>query len=413
MTADPESLDRSEIFRLGVNYWPARTAMGWWTEFDRAEVGTDFERIAGAGFDSVRVFLTWESYQPAPTSVDTGMLDRLVTVADLAGRSGLGVMPTLFTGHMSGVNWIPPWALGGSDGDDRFRVVSGGRLTRSGLRNWYLDSEVGESQALLAGEVATALAGHDAVWAWDLGNENSNCVIPPNRSSARDWLERITGTIRAADPAALVTIGLHMEDLEQDRMLGPWEAAEVCDFLTMHGYPIYARWAAGPTDEHLLPFLAQLTRWLGRDRDVLFSEFGLPTYPLAGPDGDRARHESPSVLVEEQAAAAYTERALAALHQAGCTGAMLWCYTDYVPDIWVRPPLDVASHERSFGLWRADGSPKPSVEVVEAFTGLDRTSGPASREWIDIEPDDFWENSADNLSHLYGRYRESAGATSP
>ncbi len=50
------------------------------------------------------------------------MLDRLVTVADLAGRAGLAVVPTLFTGHMSGVNWVPAWALGGSDGDDRFRA---------------------------------------------------------------------------------------------------------------------------------------------------------------------------------------------------------------------------------------------------------------------------------------------------
>jgi len=412
MTADSESPDRSEVFRLGVNYWPARTAMGWWTEFEKAEVGADFETIAAAGFDSVRLFLTWENFQPGPKSVDTEMLDQLVTVADLAGREGLSVMPTLFTGHMSGVNWIPPWALGGFDGDNRFRVVSGGRLTRSGLRNWYLDSEVGEAQALLAGEAATALAGHEAVWAWDLGNENSNCVRPPSRSSARGWLERITAAIRTADPAVLVTIGLHMEDLEENRMLGPWEAAQVCDFLTMHGYPIYARWAAGPTDEHVLPFLAQLTRWLGRGRGVLFSEFGLPTYRPAGPDGDLDHHKGPAVLVEEQAAADYTQRSLAALRQAGCTGAMLWCYTDYVPAIWAKPPLDVATHERSFGLWRADGSPKPSVAVVKAFTGLDRTDSPHSREWIDIEPDDFWENSADNLARLYGRYRENAGATS-
>ncbi len=413
MPPETQTPNRREKFRLGVNYWPARTAMGWWAEFDDAEVSRDFTRIAAAGFDSVRVFLTWENFQPVPTRVDVGMLDRLVTVADLAGRAGLAVMPTLYTGHMSGVNWIPPWALGGSDGDDRFRVVSGGRLTRSGLRNWYGDPEVGGAQALLAGAAAGALAGHDAVWAWDLGNENSNCVIPPSRSSARDWLQRITTAIRAADPAALVTIGLHMEDLEEDRMLGPREAAEVCDFLTMHGYAIYARWAAGPTDERVLPFLAHLTRWLGRGQDVLLSEFGLPTYRQADPDNERNRVESPSELVEEQAAAAYTERALAAVRQAGCTGAMVWCFTDYVPAIWTRPPLDAATHERFFGLWRADGSPKPSVAVVESFTGIDRTSGSDNHEWLDIEPDEFWDNSATNLARLYGRYRESEGATSP
>jgi len=412
MSADPESLDQSEAFRLGVNYWPARTAMGWWSDFDATEVDADFARIAAAGFDLVRAFLTWEDFQPAPERVNAGMLDRLVTVADLAGKVGLAIMPTLFTGHMSGVNWLPAWALGGSDGDNRFRVVSGGRLATPGLRNWYTDQEVGRAQALLAGEAATALAGHDAVWAWDLGNENSNCVTPPIRSSAQDWLERITAAIRTADPSVLVTIGLHMEDLEEDRKLGPGEAAEVCDFLSMHGYPIYARWANGPTDEHLLPFLAIVTRWLGGDLDVFFSEFGLPTYRRADPDGGRARRQSPAALVEEQAAASYTERALSALRGAGCAGAMLWCYTDYVAAIWADPPLDVATHERSFGLWRADGSPKPSVAVVEGFSGADRRSGRGDFDWIDIEPGEFREDSADNLPRLYGRYLDSEGATS-
>jgi endo-1,4-beta-mannosidase len=387
--------------------------MRWWTDFDGAEVGTDFARIAAAGFDSVRVFLTWEDFQPAPKNVDVGMLHRLVTVANLADESGLAVMPTLFTGHMSGVNWIPAWALGGSDSGDRFRVVSCGRVTRSGLRDWYADPEVGAAQALLAGTAAGALAGHEAVWSWDLGNENSNCVIPASRSAARDWLQRITGAIRTADPAVLLTIGLHMEDLEEDRMLGPTEAAEVCDFLTMHGYPIYATWAEGPTDERMVAFLALLTRWLGKGRDVLFSEFGLPTYRRADPDEAAGRHEASSLLVEEQEAAAYTHRALSALRGAGCIGAMVWCYTDYVPAIWVEPPLDEAAHERFFGLWRADGSPKPSVEVVEVFADADRIQGPDGLEWTDIEPDEFWENPPRNLSRLYGRYRESAGITSP
>ena len=413
MPVDSEVPLRSEPFRLGINYWPARTAMGWWNDFDHAEVDTDFARIATAGFDSVRLFLNWEDFQPAPKRVNTAMLDRLITVADLAGRAGLAAVPTLFTGHMSGVNWIPAWALGGSDGDDRFRVMSGGSINKTGLRNWYTDPEVCAAQVLLAGEAATALAGHDAVWAWDLGNENSNCVIPPSRTAARAWLDRITAAIRTADPAVLVTIGLHMEDLEEDRRLGPGEAAEVCDFLTMHGYPIYARWAHGPTDVHVLPFLAHLTRWLGNGRDVLFSEFGLPTFRRADPVGEQADRESGPVLVEEQAAAAYTKRALSALREAGCTGAMLWCYTDYLPAIWVNPPLDVAVHERSFGLWRADGSPKLSAEAVAAFTGVDRIDGPSTGEWIDIEPDEFRKDPATSLPRLYGRYRESQEPTSP
>jgi endo-1,4-beta-mannosidase len=412
MAADQGMVDRSGRFRLGVNYWPARTAMGWWADFDRAEVVTDFARIAAHGFDSVRLFLMWEDFQPAANRVDTSMLRRLVLVADLADAAGLAVVPTLFTGHMSGVNWIPAWALGGSDGDKRFPVVSGGRVTSSGLRNWYADPSIADAQVLLASEAAAALAGHAALWAWDLGNENSNCVIPPSRSFARDWLQRIAAAMRSADATALITLGLHMEDLEEDRRLGPGEASEVCDLLSMHGYPIYARWAEGATDEQVLPFLAHLTRWLGGGRDLLFSEFGLPTYRRGDPAGERASRESPFPLVEEHVAAAYTERALAALRGAGCAGAMLWCYADYVPAIWGNPPLDAAVHERSFGLWRADGSPKPAVAVVEAFTGADRIAGPHDHAWIDIERHELLADPSAQLPRLYRRFRRSGG-TSP
>ncbi|MEO8476687.1 MAG: hypothetical protein ABI572_06505 [Actinomycetota bacterium] len=391
-------------FRLGVNYWPARTAMDWWPRFDPAEVAADFERIAGAGMDSVRCFLRWEDFQPELDRVDHAMLGRLVAVADAAVRAGLALMPTLFTGHMSGVNWIPGWGLGGSERDPRFRVVSGGRVADGGVRNWFTDAGVTRAQVLLAAEAAAALAGHEALWAWDLGNENSNCCVPPDRELGRRWLGETTAAIRGADPDAVITIGLHMEDLEEDRHLGPREAAEVCDFLTMHGYPIYAPWALGPLDHDLVPFLARITRWLGEGKDVLFSEFGLPTAPDAA--APEAREAAEPSIVSEDAAAAYTGRVLDGLRLAGSSGAMLWCYADYAPERWIEPPLDEARHERSFGLWRADGSPKPAVPFVTAAAGGPRAA-PPDEGWIDIDRGTFWARPSAELPRLYGRYRAS------
>jgi endo-1,4-beta-mannosidase len=370
--------------------------MSWWSKFDLAEVEADFGRIAACGLDSVRMFLTWEDFQPAPDRVDRWMLERLVEVADLAGGLGLALIPTLFTGHMSGVNWIPTWALGGSSRDPRFRVVSGGRVVDTGLRNWYTDSAVGDGQVLFAAEAAAALAGHEAVWAWDLGNENSNCVIPPTRSAARAWLARLSSAIHSADATALVTVGLHMEDLEEDRRLGPPEASEACDLLSMHGYPIYARWADGPADHQVLPFLARVTHWLGEGRDLVFSEFGLP-----------------SLVVEDDAGAAYTARALEGLRRAGCLGALLWCYSDYDPALWESPPFDLAPHERSFGLWRADGSPKPAVAAVAAFVGAARCTAAHADAWIDIDRDEFRLDPRAQLPRLYRRYREQSRGESP
>jgi endo-1,4-beta-mannosidase len=388
-------------FRLGVNYWPASSAMAWWSRFDRAEVTRDIERVAATGMDSVRLFLLWEAFQPSSDGVDREMLVRLVEVADIAEAAGVRIVPTLFTGHMSGVNWIPGWALGGSRRDPRFRVVSGGRVVAEGLRDWFTDGEIGRAQALLAREGAAALAGHPALWAWDLGNEHSNCVVPPDRERARRWLGQMTAAIRGADPGALVTIGLHMEDLEQDRLLGPREAAEVCDLLTMHGYPIYASWSEGPLDQHLVPFLACITRWLGGGADVLFSEFGLPTLPVS--DGD-ARPGTGPMLVAEADAATYTAQVLDGLREAGCVGAMLWCYADYDPALWAAPPLDEAPHERTFGLWRADGTPKPAVAEIAGFAGRGRLESP-SHGWIDVDQGEYWRDPGAHLARLYGRYR--------
>src|SRR5262249_20700272 len=157
-------------------------------------------------------------------------LQRLVAVADLAARNGLSLVPTLFTGHMSGVNWIPPWALEEVEETGRFRVVSAGRVVRARLKNWYSDPSVMQAQALLAREVAAALSDHRALWAYDLGNENSNCVIPATRDAARQWLETMANAIRTTDSSHPITVGLHMEDIEEDRRLGPKEAAHVCDF---------------------------------------------------------------------------------------------------------------------------------------------------------------------------------------
>ncbi len=394
----------ADRFRVGVNYWPGRTAMRWWTSFDAAEVRRDFDRIAATGLDSVRIFLTWEDFQPTPDSVNRQSLERLVDVADLATDASLALMPTLFTGHMSGVNWIPAWGLGPVDQKQRFRVIAGGSVSPRALRSWFSDPEMVAAQVLLATEAAKALAGHDALWAWDLGNENSNCVIPPDRTAGRVWLEQMTTAVREADGGAAVTIGLHMEDLEEDRNIGPVEATGFCDFLTMHGYPIYAPWASGPTDEHLLGFLTKVTRWLGGGVDVVFTEFGLPT--SAASDGSDASAQS--MLVDEATASAFVDRALRDLRLAGATGAMLWCANDYHPSIWGDPPLDQATHERSFGLWRCDGSPKPSVATVEAACGRDVKQDPDELAWIDLETDQFYTSGGSHLARLYRRYRREA-----
>jgi endo-1,4-beta-mannosidase len=390
----------TEGFDVGVNYWPASSAMRWWRRFDAPLVERDFARIRQAGGDLVRFFLLWEDFQPAPTAVSDRSLERLVTVAEIARRHDLRIIPTLFTGHMSGANFVPEWALGGKAPSERFRVIANDRVVDRAMRNWYTDPLVFEAQALLARECARALAGHTALWGWDLGNENSNCCAPPTSVDGRRWLDRIASAIRSVDPACGITLGLHMEDLEDDRRIGPAEAAEVCDVLCMHGYPIYTSWCRSPTDSELVAFLTDVTRWLG-GKDVLFAEFGAATR-----DGDPEADRGPSPLLTEDEAGRYIQSAFARLHAEGAVGGMVWCYADYDRAIWSEPPLDHAPHERHFGLWRADGTPKPAAAALREWSGRPRVA-PAPVSWSETDRTEFYRAPRETLVRLYRAYTEA------
>jgi endo-1,4-beta-mannosidase len=388
----------ADLFRLGVNYWPAEHAMNWLEAYDPAITRRDFHRASAAGLDSIRIFVRWADLQPAEATIDAATLGHLVDAAEAASEAGVALIVTLFVGHMSGVNWAPGWATGGTDGDRRFRVLTPGAGSGppGGLRNWYTDAAIGAAQERLATAAASALSGHPAVWMWDLGNENSNCTIPPDAATATAWLERMTAAIRTADPGPPITAGLHMEDLEDDRRIGPAEIARHCEVVSMHGYPPYTTWANGPFDDLLLPFLALVTRWIAGGAEVLFEEFGLPT---ASPP-----HAGPAWMVDEGTAAAYTGRALDGLRDAGCAGALLWCFADYEPHLHQRPPFDEAVHERTFGLWRSDGSAKPAVDEISRRVGSHRSTPPSDLPWLDIDVDEFLADRRGQMSRLYQRY---------
>src|SRR5450759_4448764 len=85
--------------------------MSWWADFDPGEVREEFAMIRDLGLTHVRIFLPWESFQPAPDRVSVGALRDLRTVCDVAAETGLQVQVVFFTGHMSGPNWAPAWLI--------------------------------------------------------------------------------------------------------------------------------------------------------------------------------------------------------------------------------------------------------------------------------------------------------------
>ncbi len=382
-------------FQVGVNYWPARSAMRMWKEFDAAEIRDDFARMAEFRLSPVRVFLLWEDFQPEPFRINTKALDLLVRLCSDAAFYKTGIWITLFTGHMSGANWMPEWMLLPAAGKTFFRVISGSSVldaAATGVVNPYENPDLRRAQRKQIMEVLSAVKGHPALWGWDLGNEHSNVFRPVEPEQGRSWLREMTDEIRLWDDLHPVTFGLHQQDLEEDRGIGPADVAGCCDLLTMHAYPAYAGWARDRLDAAFPLFLAEVTSWLAGKRPVWISEFGIST----GKD--------PLSVTEEQAAI-YASRSLDRLKTYGVPGALWWCYSDYDPRIWPQAPFNTLVHERSFGAFRKDGSPK---EVAGVLAGADRSPGDTrlSMDWIDITPEEYWRDPSMHIRRLYSRFPE-------
>src|SRR5712692_583772 len=208
-----------EPFVLGVNYWPRRKAMYWWSDFDPGEVRGEFALIRELGLTLVRIFLLWDDFQPAPDRVSSVCLDHLATVCDLAAEHGLKLNITFFTGHMSGPNWAPGWLLDGRRKRLARQLISGGRVVQRGYRNPFADAQARQAEKLLLRTVVGALREHPAIWLWNLGNEPDLFAWPPNAAAGRAWVRQMTQLIHELDRQHPVTLGLHMANLLQDNGL--------------------------------------------------------------------------------------------------------------------------------------------------------------------------------------------------
>jgi endo-1,4-beta-mannosidase len=396
-------------FLMGVNYWPRRKAMYWWDDFDAGEVREEFAMIRDLGLTHVRFFLLWESFQSRPEAVDAQSLTHLRTVCDVAADLGLLLQPTFFTGHMSGPNWAPDWLLSNQPLQKGERqIVSLRRPTGSPttIYNTYTEPFVIAAERLLLRTVCGELKDHPAIWAWSLGNEPDLFCRPPNAAAGRGWVADMVRTIKSVDPNHPVLIGLHTASIDADVGLRVDDIAQETDISVMHGYSIYHPLARSPLDVNYVPFTAGLTAALA-GRPVLYEEFGVNTQwpdgpsrwaPLTNWDGSVRQ----VFYASEDDAAAYYAGVLPRLQRMGCLGAFCWCFPDYDPKLWDRPPCDFQPFERFFGLFRPDGSIKPMGRVVEQFARSKPTVQVAQKVVeLPVPITDYWRNPQTYIKTLY------------
>jgi endo-1,4-beta-mannosidase len=379
------------VFELGCNYWPRRRAMYMWRGLDLGEVREELLEIRELGFGVVRIFALTEDFLLGPRSVDAGRVGALVEVAQAAKDAGLSVVPTLIVINMSGRAWWPRWMV-----DEKGRP-----------RNLFSDAMLLEAQALLVETCARALAGDSALRAIDLANEIDDALMPASRESGRRWVGVLADAARRGAPRTAIRIGAHLPSLSRVNNMRVDDLAASLDEDCMHAYPLYSDVARSPLDPDLVPFACALTAALaGSGRRVLMQELGLCTAPRGSPgrwiEDDFLGTPRQQYLASEDEAATYYREVLERLVQSGAAGAYAWCYADYDPLLWDRPPLDRALRERTFGLVRGDGSRKPAAEVFKRFAGRSCAAEPVAIAAGNA--DIYYSDPMRHFAALYSRY---------
>ena len=400
-----------EPFVLGVNYWPRRKAMYWWSDFDPGEVREEFALLRELSLSLVRIFLLWDDWQPEPEAVSHSCLRHLTTVCDTAAELGLKLDVTFFTGHMSGPNWAPRWLLHGPTLPHVRQLVSGGRVVNSGYRNPFTDPVALSAERLLLKTVVGALKDHPAIGLWNLGNEPDLFAHPPDAAAGQAWVREMTRLIHDLDDQHPVTCGLHTASLLEDNGLRVDQVFAEADVAVMHAYPMYLPWARHPLDPDLVPFTCALTSALS-GKPTLMEEFGGCTAAPgeASQTWQWVAYGQPRTqfMASEEAFAEYLAAVLPKLVEVGATGALVWCFADYAPELWDKPPCSESRHERYFGLVRPDGSVKPHAQVLRDFAARHPTVQPAhKRVVLPITPDEFYKSPESATIALYSKWLNS------
>ena len=410
-------------FILGVNYWPRRKAMYWWNNFDAGEVREEFSVIREIGLKVVRLFLLWDDFQPEPDSVSKEALDHLATVADIAGENDLALNVTFFTGHMSGPNWSPRWLLGGKlpfkGGNEFVRdIISAGKPVPQGYYNMFHHETAIKAERLLLQSVVGRLKDHKAIWLWNLANEPDLFAWPLTSDEGAAWVKQMVDLIKSIDPAHPVTIGLHGDGLHRDNGLRIDKVYQHTDIAVMHSYPMYTPWARKPLDPDFVPFTCAVTAALA-GKPILMEEFGGPTAQPGEPSHimrwtETNGREREQFMASEEEFAEFIGLTIPKLQESGATGAMLWCYADYVPELWDLPPCNNSRHERFFGLVRSDGALKPHAKVIQEFAASQPKIQPIPEyAKIELEPEEFYKNPVPYLLDFYAEYLKGVGSSKP
>jgi endo-1,4-beta-mannosidase len=290
-----------------------------WRDWDESSIERDLKLIRDLGFRVVRFFIKDEDFADNYGEVYPEALEKLGRFLDLLKEHGLVGFATFLVGHMSGRNWMIPWA-------------SPEKL---------YDPETIEKTAGFIRSIVERFRGHEAVGGWILSNELSLVKWPGSREEALNLLRVFSSVVKSIDKDHVVSSG----DLVDSYMQETPNVRDLVDYVGPHLYLF---------EDDLVKqgfMFGALIEFFSNDGDipVILEEFGFSTHQFS----------------EESQARSINEVLYTALAH-GASGAFIWCFSDFINE--TDPPYLWRPLELGYGIVRRDGSLKPSAYVVKRFS---------------------------------------------
>ncbi len=311
---------------IGANFWSRAGGPLMWRSFEPDTVREELRVLRDHGLTFTRSFFYWPDFMPEPDTVSEEACARYAEFLDLHTETGMGTIPTLFVGHMSGENWDPAWRAG---------------------RDLYSDVWMVAQQAWFAGEMARRYAAHPAVAGWLLSNEMPLYGGAGTREQVASWAQLIITAVRAAGGTQPISLGDGAWGLEitgVDNGFRLRDAARLCDFVGPHCYPM----GDDPVRQHYTAaWICELASSFGLP--VVLEEFGVTSDYVSDVNG-----------------AHFYRQVLHNSLLAGATGWGAWNNTDF-DGLEHQDPYRHHPFELHFGLTDAAGVPKPQLIELRRF----------------------------------------------
>jgi len=349
----------------GFNYLPKKSGVYMWKDFDENEINKDFELFSRDQFNYLRIFLIWEDFQPEPDKFNKNSFKNLKSLIRAANNNGIQLTITLFTGHLSGTNFLPDWLIfnqvSSSDyelakPDSRFSIYSNDReYTTRKLYNFWHEEDLINYQKNFCGEVIDAVINFKNVHAIDLGNESDNIIPINNHKIITEWFHNITDYIRK-NCDLKITYGLHGELLTGEKGFSIFEIARYTDFVSFHVYPHYTSWLKEKADIDFIPFMIYFLHYL-TGKQVFLQEVGLPSdvnqeLPVSEIVIERNISGKEKQMIFNKTE--YQNFFMNTMQKSKLKenmGILFWCNSDFNPKLFDLTPYKTAKHERFFGFY--------------------------------------------------------------